>query len=84
MNADFYRTESTPCMSGQMAVLLAATNRTYEFALGSASLDFVEEGRQDVSLIELTTPYTLKLAARSPETAQTSAVTTTGTADYLT
>jgi hypothetical protein len=81
---DFYRTEPTPATSWRMAILLGRNERTYKFALGAALLDLAAEGREDISLVELATLYTLKQAERSSDVAQAPSSKNTSPTDFVT
>lgn len=65
-----------------MAVLMGANTRTYKFALGHALLEIAGQGRDVVTLEELSAPYALAIADRSfPQAPVRQA---DGEADYLT
>ncbi|MEW9554089.1 HNH endonuclease [Nonomuraea sp. NPDC050783] len=84
MTVEFFREEPAARSSWRLAVLMGANTRTYKFALGEALLGAAAEGRTDLPLRDLASPYAMSLVKHLAQAPQASSRSVAGGTDFLT
>jgi hypothetical protein len=80
---EFYAEHPAPVTAWRLAVLMGANTRTYKFALASALLGFAREGRTELTLPELASPYAMSLVEHADKMPQARTISDLGEADFL-